>query len=145
MATIAKRTAKSYEKNKHKLLVIGGNGFVGSNILQRAVQKGIYVRSLNRSGKPKWNDVPWVNEVDWIEGDVFKEEDITKAVKGITGVSKLHFIHYPIVVLFENNVELVSTVGAFGSNEIMEKMCGDATIQAANVAQKVGKSHHSTT
>ncbi|KAJ8566678.1 hypothetical protein ON010_g6444 [Phytophthora cinnamomi] len=32
----------------------------------------------------------------------------------------------------------VSTVGAFGSNEFMEKLCGDATIAAARAAQKAG-------
>lgn len=93
MATTAARqlrasATKSYDKSKHRLLVIGGNGFVGSNILQRAVQKGIEVRSLNKSGKPQWQDVPWIDQVDWRQGDVFNPEDVAKAVEGVTGVSK---------------------------------------------------------
>lgn len=79
---------KSYDKSKHRLLVIGGNGFVGSNILQRAVQKGIEVRSLNKSGKPKWQDVPWIDQVEWHQGDVFNPDDVAKAAEGVTGVSK---------------------------------------------------------
>eukprot|EP00644_Phytophthora_capsici_P018518 jgi/Phyca11/130737/e_gw1.97.116.1 len=112
------RTLKTYDKSEHRVLVIGGNGFVGSNILQRAVQKGIEVRSLNPSGKPQWQDVPWIDQVDWHEGDVFDDKQLAKAVEGVTGV--------------------ISTVGAFGSNELMEKLCGDATIAAARAAQKAG-------
>uniref|UniRef100_A0AAV1TFZ9 NAD(P)-binding domain-containing protein n=1 Tax=Peronospora matthiolae TaxID=2874970 RepID=A0AAV1TFZ9_9STRA len=111
-------TLKTYDKSEHRLLVVGGSGFVGSNVLQRAVQKGIEVRSLNRSGKPQWQDVPWIDQVDWRSGSVFNEEDLAEAVDGVTGV--------------------ISTVGAFGSQEFMEKMCGDATIQVARAAQKSG-------
>ncbi|CAI5722845.1 unnamed protein product [Peronospora effusa] len=125
MATAAQRirqrsmhTFKAYDKSEHRLLVVGGNGYVGSNILQRAVQKGVEVRSLNRSGKPQWQDVPWIDEVDWHKGDVFDEVQLAKAVEGVTGV--------------------ISAVGAFGNKEFMEKVCGDATIQAVQAAQKAG-------
>lgn len=82
-------TTASYDKSKHRLLVIGGNGFVGSNILQRAVQKGIEVRSLSRTGKPQWQDVPWIDQVDWHRGDVFNPDDVARAADGVTGVSTL--------------------------------------------------------
>ncbi|OQR80575.1 hypothetical protein THRCLA_11986, partial [Thraustotheca clavata] len=89
------------------------------NILQRAVAKGIEVRSLNRSGRPSWGDqVPWVDKVDWIQGDVFSRRDLDKALEDVTGV--------------------ISTVGAFGSNELMQKMCGDANIEAARAAKDGG-------
>ncbi|RLN88441.1 hypothetical protein BBJ28_00007613 [Nothophytophthora sp. Chile5] len=118
MRQSAMHSMKSYDKSEHKLLVVGGAGFVGSNILQRAVQKGIEVRSLNPSGKPKWQDVPWIDQVDWHQGDVFNDAELARAVEGVTGV--------------------ISTVGAFGSKDFMEKMCGDATILAARAAQKAG-------
>ncbi|KDO21181.1 hypothetical protein SPRG_11040 [Saprolegnia parasitica CBS 223.65] len=106
----------AYNPRQHTLLVVGGNGFVGSNILQRAVAKGIEVRSLNRSGKPTWGDqVPWVEKVEWIQGDVFSPTDLAKAVDGVTGV--------------------ITTVGAFGSNEFMQKMCGDANIEVVRAAK----------
>ncbi|TMW64833.1 hypothetical protein Poli38472_009000 [Pythium oligandrum] len=119
MSGVATKAAThTYRKSKHFLLVIGGNGFVGSNILQRAVQKGIDVRSLNPSGKPDWQDVPWIDQVEWMKGDVFNPDDLAAAVDEATGV--------------------ISTVGAFGNNELMEKVCGDATILAAQAAQKAG-------
>lgn len=88
-ATLARAAATAaYETSKHRLLVLGGSGFVGGNILQRAVQKGIAVRSLAPTGKPQWRDVPWINEVEWIQGDVFDPDDLAEAVKGVTGVSE---------------------------------------------------------
>ncbi len=61
---------------KHFLLVVGGSGYVGSNILQRAVQKGLKVRSLTRTGRPAWSDnvpwtdkviiYPWIHRYDWL-------------------------------------------------------------------------------
>ncbi|CAK4662112.1 hypothetical protein LEN26_006522 [Aphanomyces euteiches] len=107
-----------HDISKHVLLVVGGSGYVGSNVLQRAVQKGIKVRSLNRSGRPNWTNTPWLDQVEWIAGDVFKKEDIQNAAKGTTGV--------------------ISTVGAFGSNEFMEKICGDANIEAVRAAKEAG-------
>lgn len=32
----------------------------------------------------------------------------------------------------------VSTIGAFGPNDVMQRLCGDATILAARAAQKAG-------
>jgi uncharacterized protein YbjT (DUF2867 family) len=88
VATAAATAA--YETGKHRLLVLGGSGFVGGNILQRAVQKGIAVRSLAPSGKPQWRDVPWVDEVEWVQGDVFDADSLAEAVQGVTGVSESH-------------------------------------------------------
>ena len=36
---------------------------------------------------------------------------------------------------------VVSCVGAFGSNEFMERICGDANIHAAEVVAKAGEYH----
>ena len=39
-----------YSQKAHKLLVVGGNGYVGSNICQEAVKRGHTVISLSRRG-----------------------------------------------------------------------------------------------
>ena len=49
------------------LLVIGGNGFVGSTVCRKAVQRGWNVTSLSQSGMP-WSSPsghtpPWVGKV----------------------------------------------------------------------------------
>jgi len=101
-----------------KLLVIGGNGYVGSHVAECALSKGHEVRSFNRSGKPAWQDTPWVEKVDWVTGDVFDQEALKKAMDGVSGV--------------------VTAVGAFGSDEFMEKINGDANIVAADTAKSSG-------
>ena len=40
----------SASASKGKLLVIGGNGFVGSNVLKQLVAKGVPAISISRSG-----------------------------------------------------------------------------------------------
>ena len=101
-----------------KVLVIGGNGYVGSHICQAAVSAGWDVSSLNRSGKPERNVQPWMNQIQWHTGSVFERESCLSAMKNATAV--------------------VSTVGAFGSNETMERMNGDANIEATNFAVQSG-------
>ena len=48
-----------------RLVVFGGNGFVGSRVCQEGLKTGLAVASVNRSGAPKL-DEPWVREVEWV-------------------------------------------------------------------------------
>lgn len=50
-----------------QILVLGGNGFVGTAICKRAVAQGISVVSLSRSGRPSILE-SWVDQVTWISG-----------------------------------------------------------------------------
>ncbi|KAJ7560891.1 hypothetical protein O6H91_03G004800 [Diphasiastrum complanatum] len=52
-----------------KLVVLGGSGFVGSAVVKTAVNQGIEVVSLSRSGRPSYTD-PWVDQVLWISAVV---------------------------------------------------------------------------
>ncbi|WCJ29104.1 NAD(P)-binding Rossmann-fold superfamily protein [Euphorbia peplus] len=47
-----------------RVVVLGGNGFVGSAICKSAVSKGIEVTSLSRSGRSAYEG-PWVDQVNW--------------------------------------------------------------------------------
>lgn len=48
-----------------KLIVFGGNGFVGTRVCEEALQTGLAVVSINRSGAPKAT-ASWTSEVEWI-------------------------------------------------------------------------------
>ncbi|RVX14410.1 Uncharacterized protein, chloroplastic [Vitis vinifera] len=50
-----------------RVVVLGGNGFVGSAICKAAVSKGIEVTSLSRSGRPSQSS-SWVDQVNWVTG-----------------------------------------------------------------------------
>lgn len=113
------------------VLVLGGNGFVGSAVCAAAVSAGMRVCSISRSGRPGWYDkiaeteraAHWATQVDWISGDVFEPDSLRAAIGEDQTVDAV-----------------VSTIGAFGSYDFMLKMCGQATIGAAEVAKELGVS-----
>ncbi|KAG9243492.1 hypothetical protein BJ878DRAFT_568382 [Calycina marina] len=64
-----------------KLVVCGGNGFLGSRICRSAVARGWDVTSISRSGEPQWNTVTasatppsWAHKVTWERADILKPD-----------------------------------------------------------------------
>jgi NADH dehydrogenase len=53
-----------------KLLVTGGNGFIGRQVCRLAVEAGHQVVSLARGGRPRGAE-PWMEGVQWLMTDVF--------------------------------------------------------------------------
>ena len=56
-----------------KLLVTGGNGFIGQEVCRIAVGDGHEVVSVARSGRPE-TDAPWADEVAWVRANVLDPE-----------------------------------------------------------------------
>eukprot|EP00245_Coleochaete_scutata_P000998 TRINITY_DN11227_c0_g1_i1.p1 TRINITY_DN11227_c0_g1~~TRINITY_DN11227_c0_g1_i1.p1 ORF type:complete len:339 (-),score=36.86 TRINITY_DN11227_c0_g1_i1:169-1185(-) len=104
------------EVQTEKILILGGNGFVGTAIAKAAIGRGIEVISLSRSGRPTFTD-PWVDEVVWEKGDVFSAE-WAPLLKGV--------------------VSVISCIGGFGTNAQMERINGDANITAVEAASEAG-------
>ncbi|KAK6927698.1 NAD(P)-binding domain, partial [Dillenia turbinata] len=101
-----------------KLLVLGGNGFVGSHILKEALNRGLSVASLSRSGRSTIQD-SWADKVTWHQGDLLSSQDSWKdALNDVTSV--------------------ISCVGGFGSNAHMYKINGTANINAIQAAAEKG-------
>lgn len=100
-----------------KLLVLGGNGFVGSHICKEALDRGLTVASLSRSGRPSLHD-SWANSVIWYKGDLLSSDSWKDALNGVTSV--------------------ISCVGGFGSNSYMYKINGTANINAIRAASEQG-------
>ncbi|XP_027914525.1 uncharacterized protein At1g32220, chloroplastic [Vigna unguiculata] len=99
-----------------RIVVLGGNGFVGSAICKAAVSRGIEVISLSRSGRPNYADA-WVDQVTWVSGDVF-------------------YVNWDEVLVGATAV--VSTLGGFGSDEQMKRINGEANVVAVNAAKEYG-------
>lgn len=55
----------------NKLLVTGGNGFIGGEVCKVAVGRGYEVVGVARSGAPKL-DEPWVQEVTWVSANILE-------------------------------------------------------------------------
>ncbi|XP_022756303.1 uncharacterized protein At1g32220, chloroplastic-like [Durio zibethinus] len=100
-----------------KLLVLGGNGFVGSHICREALNRGLTVASLSRSGRSSLHD-SWAKNVAWLQGNLLSSNSWKEALNGVTSV--------------------ISCVGGFGSNSYMYKINGTANINAIRAAAEKG-------
>ncbi|OAA68235.1 NAD dependent epimerase dehydratase family protein [Niveomyces insectorum RCEF 264] len=84
MATAA--TAAAAAK---RLVVCGGNGFLGSRICKFGVLRGWDVTSISRSGEPRWDAVTdspappsWARRVSWERADIFEPETYAPLFRG---------------------------------------------------------------
>lgn len=100
-----------------KLLVLGGNGFVGSHVCREALGHGLTVSSLSRSGRSSLHD-SWADSIVWHRGDLLSPDSLKHALNGVTSV--------------------ISCVGGFGSNSYMYKINGSANINAIKAASEQG-------
>merc|ERR1712225_209241 len=71
-----------------KLVVCGGNGFLGSRICKSAVARGWDVTSISRSGEPTWSSVtasstppPWAHKVTWERADILRPKTYAPLLK----------------------------------------------------------------
>ncbi|KAL2201222.1 hypothetical protein P885DRAFT_25523 [Corynascus similis CBS 632.67] len=62
-----------------RIVVFGGNGFLGSRICRAAVARKWDVTSVSRSGRPNWLSITdsaappsWSHSVSWERGDIFR-------------------------------------------------------------------------
>ncbi|CAD6637070.1 HN1_G0029340.mRNA.1.CDS.1 [Saccharomyces cerevisiae] len=73
-----------------KLIVFGGNGFLGKRICQEAVTLGYQVVSVSRSGKAphsnELNDKQWMQEVQWTAADIFKPDSYHELLNNAANV-----------------------------------------------------------
>lgn len=73
-----------------KILVLGGNGFIGSAVCRFALAKGMQVTSVSSSGKPyrtpKGHAPDWTSKVDWQKGDALHPETFAHLFPEVDGV-----------------------------------------------------------
>ncbi|XP_006664957.1 uncharacterized protein At1g32220, chloroplastic [Oryza brachyantha] len=110
-------TVKVAPPSPDKLLVLGGNGFVGSHVCKEALDAGFTVASLNRSGKPPISE-SWADKVIWNQGNLLEPDSLKDTMEGVSAV--------------------ISCVGGFGSDSYMYKINGTANINAIRVASDKG-------
>lgn len=84
-----------------KLLVFGGNGYVGSHVCQQGIRTGVPVVSVSRSGRPGNADSSWADQVEWETGDAGDASTYRHLLSNCMGV--------------------ISCIGGFGSNATMLK------------------------
>jgi len=65
---------------KKKLLVLGGTGFVGSELCRQALAHGFEVVSVSRRGHPVTPQQGSLKQVDWRCGDVVKNPEVLSRI-----------------------------------------------------------------
>lgn len=101
-----------------KLVVLGGRGFVGSQVCKEALNTGLQVVGISRSGTPPPMHDKWVEQVQWVRGDALEPRTYEHILPGAVGV--------------------ISCIGAFGSNQDMLKFNGTANVAAIEAAKAAG-------
>jgi len=106
-----------------KLLVTGGNGFIGRRICRCAVAEGHDVRSVARSGpSSSARRGTWTDDVDWIAADVFAPDAWRNAVADADCV-----------------VHSIGTIDESPENGVtFERINGDSAIVATLEAERTG-------
>jgi nucleoside-diphosphate-sugar epimerase len=118
-ATGTGASASDFRSLVPRVVVFGGSGFVGTKVCEHASRMGADVVSVSRSGRPTWlKESTWANNIHWKKGDAFDPGSFKDLLQGTKGV--------------------VSTLGTFGSNELMYKVCGTANMQLMDAAAEAG-------
>lgn len=104
-----------------RIIVTGGNGFIGMQVCRIAVAQGLHVVSVARRGKPAL-DAPWINNVQWIAGDVFAPEGWRAHLSGATAL-----IHC-VGILWQRPKHGIT----------FQRLNGDSAITAAGAAAQAG-------
>ncbi|KAL5511210.1 hypothetical protein ACEPAH_4425 [Sanghuangporus vaninii] len=72
------------------ILVVGGNGFIGSAVCKAALTRGMRVTSLSSSGRPfhtpKGHAPAWTERVEWRAADALNPEQYASLLDGKTAV-----------------------------------------------------------
>ncbi|KAF9483757.1 mitochondrial protein [Pholiota conissans] len=73
-----------------KILVVGGNGFIGSAVCKAALARGVQVTSVSSSGRPyrtpKGHSPAWTSKVNWKKGDALNPQTFADLLAETDGV-----------------------------------------------------------
>jgi UDP-N-acetylglucosamine/UDP-N-acetyl-alpha-D-glucosaminouronate 4-epimerase len=66
-----------------RVLVTGGGGFIGSNLVERLLAEGFEVRVLDNFATGRRENLrPWLEDIDLVEGDIQSYERVHNATRG---------------------------------------------------------------
>lgn len=101
-----------------KYLVTGGAGFIGSNIAEELVKRGVEVRVIDNflTGKRE-NITSFLDKIEFIEGDIRDFKTCRRALEGVDFV--LHQAALPSVPLSIKDPLLISEINIMGTLNLL--------------------------
>jgi nucleoside-diphosphate-sugar epimerase len=102
-------------RDKGRVLVTGGTGFLGAYIIQELIDRGWQVRALRRSnGQPVFIPAAVWEKVEWVSGDVLDIVGLEEAMDGMDAVvhsaAKLSFSGGDRREMYHTNIEGTANV-----------------------------------
>lgn len=70
--------ALSKNLNHNNLLIVGGTGFIGSNVAKKALENGFKVTVISKNNYPQYKQIDYV---DYINIDISREKDLHHILK----------------------------------------------------------------
>ncbi len=102
-----------------KVLVTGGTGFIGSNLVRGLLKKGHDVRVFDNNYRGRLHNIEDIaDKVEFVEGDIRRFEDVLSAVQGCDTVYHLAFING--TENFYKHPDLVLEVGVKGHLNVVD-------------------------
>jgi len=102
-----------------KVLVTGGTGFIGSNLIKGLLEKKYSVRVFDNNFRGNLSNIEQVaKHVEFVQGDIRNFEDVMKAVDGVNLIYHLAFING--TENFYKHPDLVIDVGIKGILNIID-------------------------
>lgn len=108
-----------------KLLIIGGNSYIGSEVTRRAVSLGAHVTCVSRSGGPRRSNT-YRPEITWVAGDIMKPYTFEKELENSDAV-----IH-TVGVLSDTRITMLRNAKDEGSYETLNRNSARAIGDALN-------------
>jgi UDP-glucose 4-epimerase len=92
------------------VLVIGGAGFIGSNVVRALVARGLRPRVLTRPSRSLGNLRPLLSQIELIHGDFMDDAVLKLALRGVSTVFHLVTTTFPNMVFESSNYDLLSNL-----------------------------------
>jgi UDP-glucose 4-epimerase len=95
---------------KNRVLVLGGAGFIGSNVVHALVRRGEQPRILTRPSRSIENLRDVLAEIDLMHGDFMDDNILRTAMRGVDTVFHLITTTFPNMVVESSNYDLLSNL-----------------------------------
>ncbi|MEI8175259.1 MAG: SDR family NAD(P)-dependent oxidoreductase [Candidatus Omnitrophota bacterium] len=102
-----------------RVLVTGGTGFIGANLLRRLLAEGAHVSALIRHAESAWRLKSILHEIDILPGDISRPEDVENAVTASRPGVIFHLATARSIEAVENLPLFISTNVLGASNLIL--------------------------